>query len=118
MKKLNFKLERISLKNLELVKGCPTDINGNGVGGHDDDFNGDGQVDDRDQDYYDGYMDGYNGNESDPDCDYSDAYHAGMNDGAEDNAGDEEWKSDPFDFSDHNIEADIKGEFFRAPTHY
>ncbi len=41
-----------------MVKGCPTDINGNGV--DDDDYNNDGYVDQCDQDYFDGYMTSYN----------------------------------------------------------
>lgn len=81
MKKIEFKL-----KDLELVKGCPTDINGNNI--EDDDYNNDGLVDQDDQDYFDGYMVGYQseyGNEGDgvivPNDENSEAYNAGLNHG-------------------------------------
>lgn len=103
-------MERLSLKNLELVKGCLTDINGNGLGGLDDDYNGDGQVDDQDQDYYDGY----NGNDSDPDCDDSDAYHAGMDNGLEDAQDNFDYLHNPFDWSDNHVGPDIEQEYYRT----
>lgn len=86
MKKIEFKF-----KNLELVKGCPTDINHNGH--EDDDFNNDGSIDQDDQDYYDGYIDGYydsdNGGGTGDD-DGSTAYQSGFEDGVNDHDGDNE----------------------------
>lgn len=86
MKKIKF-----NFKELELVKGCPTDINGNNL--NDDDWNQDGVVDQYDQDYYDGYMDGYDNNEGGfPDGDdgmnHSDAYLEGHWDGNNDHISD------------------------------
>lgn len=43
--------------NIQLVKGCPTDINGDGH--ENDDYNHDGNVDDHDQAFYDGYINEY-----------------------------------------------------------
>lgn len=73
MKKIEFKF-----KNLELVKGCVVDINMNGL--DDDDFNGDGSIDQCDMDYYEGYVDGYTGD--DPDYEFNNGpYQEGLNDG-------------------------------------
>lgn len=105
MKKIEFKL-----RNLELVKGCPTDINGNNL--EDDDYNNDGLVDQDDQDYYDGYMDGYmdglvddfnDGNN----CEENGVYSAGYLDGLFDGEGDVNNSINPG--------PDIDGEDFNAP---
>ena len=71
MKKVFFKFN--DGNQLQLVKGCPTDIR---------DYNGDGNIDQDDQDYYDGYMDGYN--EVDDNLDHSEAYYMGHGDGFDD----------------------------------
>ncbi|MCZ8330259.1 MAG: hypothetical protein O9282_02990 [Flavobacterium sp.] len=106
MKKIEF-----SFKNLELVKGCPTDINGNGQ--EDDDYNGDGNVDQYDQDYFDGYMAGYEGdlneNFGDENCD---AYNAGYHDGMLDEHGDTR------NLSGSESGADILNENFQGWTGY
>lgn len=66
MRKIFFNLK--TAKHLQLVKGCPTDMNGdnepdfpdwNGDGIDNDDYNHDGETDQDDRDFYNGYMDGH-----------------------------------------------------------
>lgn len=109
MKKIQFKLNE-----LELVKGCPTDINGNGH--QDDDYNNDGHTDQFDQDYYDGYMEGYEGNAGSypgDENDHSDAYNSGYNAGHHD----EFWDTHSATPTE-NPGADINKEDFKAPHDY
>lgn len=109
MKKIEF-----NFKNLELVKGCPTDINGNGQ--EDDDYNNDGYVDEYDQNYYDGYTAGY-GDDSciaDDFLDNPEGFNAGWNDGFFDGFGDNVHEG-----QEGNIPGpDVNGEDFQAPTGY
>lgn len=55
MKKIFFTINQN--KKIQLVKGCPTDINQDGH--ENDDYNHDGNTDQYDQAYYDGYINGY-----------------------------------------------------------
>lgn len=85
MKKVFFTLEAGS--KLQLVKGCPTDWNGDGH--HNDDYNHDGHTDQDDHDYYDGYMDGYySGDDHSGEDGHSDAWHEGQGDGRTDGNND------------------------------
>lgn len=83
------------------------------MGKEDDDYNNDGVTDQNDQDYYDGYMEGYQGTGGsypEDEDENSDAFNAGYNAG---------WSDDYWD--DHgsgNQEPDIKGDDFNAPNGY
>lgn len=75
MKNFFFKLNNGN--QLQLIKGCPTDIR---------DYNGDGDIDQDDQDYYDGYMAGYDG--TDDDLEHGEAYYMGYGAGFGDQQSD------------------------------
>lgn len=84
MKKVFFDLKAVT--KFQLVKGCPTDINGDG---HDnDDYNHDGNIDQNDYDYYDGYMDGYGSDDDYDPSQHSDAHNIGHSNGADDQQND------------------------------
>ena len=79
MKKINLIFKKADLKNLDLVKGCPTDWNGDGNdddynhnGQDDDDFNGDGDYNSWDEAYWAGYDDGYNDDDNEVSGSYLD----------------------------------------------
>ena len=80
MKKIFFKFN--DGNQLQLVKGCPTDWNGDNQ--NNDDYNHDGHTDKDDHDYYDGYMDGYYSGDDHDGPDHSDAWNAGQHDGDRD----------------------------------